>query len=68
MPSISMNLMRPNNTPVFLKQPININQNVGSFQVSRPQGQLRQVRPIMFNAGIISNVVHSRPGCNSCGK
>jgi len=64
---INMNLMRPINGQSLNRQPLNILQNVRTFQVARPQG-LRQIKPTMFNVGIISNVVHSKPGCGSCGK
>uniref|UniRef100_A0A6C0AZX6 Uncharacterized protein n=1 Tax=viral metagenome TaxID=1070528 RepID=A0A6C0AZX6_9ZZZZ len=69
---INMNLMRPNNTHAMnnfsgLNFPQNrFIQNSSPFQVARPA--MRQMKGNMFHAGIISNVVHSKSGCSSCGK
>ena len=65
---IAMNLMRQNGVPPsFLQQyrpPIATNNGV-SFQFKQFQ---QQGRGNMFRSAMISNVIHSKPGCGSCGK
>jgi hypothetical protein len=66
---IAMNIMRQNSvSPSFLQQyrpPVASNNGV-SFQFK--QFQQLQRRGNMFRSAMISNVIHSKPGCSSCGK
>ena len=68
---IPMNLMRPNNLSSSHQYRLlnnNVNKNSVSFNFAQPIQGLQFRSNNMFNLGIISNVINSKPGCGSCGK
>ena len=67
---ITMNLMRPNHllSSLQYRTPIANKNNGMSFHLARPVQGLQFRSSNIFNVGLISNVVNSKPGCGSCGK